>query len=214
MDHPEKATRKRKPKPNAQTSAPPSLPISSSLAAQPTAAPGAIPDSGTGTELEALRRTQSEKETVSIEADGVASKTLASRLGARNLGIGDPGPAAPVYDASIAPAAEGLTLSDPLNDVTHEFDTTTKALTEVAPADLRDETLEQGTLARIAAKFDPEVPAFQGIKMEEVPPGQHRRTGRTAWPSSSSTAGARRSQPSRVLCPGPGPDRPGGSGHR
>lgn len=42
MDHPEKATRKRKPKPNAQTSAPSTLPISPSLAAQPTAAPGAI----------------------------------------------------------------------------------------------------------------------------------------------------------------------------
>ena len=165
MDHPEKATRKRKPKPNAQTSSPPSLPISPSLAAQPTVAPGAIPESGTGTELEALRRTQEEKAPVAIDADGVASKTLASRLGARNLGLDT----SPVYDASIAPAAEGLTLSDPLNDVTHEFDTTTKALTEVAPADLRDETLEQGTLARIAAKFDPEVPAFQGIKMEEVP---------------------------------------------
>ena len=165
MDHPEKATRKRKPKPNAQTSSPPSLPISPSLAAQPTVAPGAIPDSGTGTELEALRRTQEEKAPVRIAQDGVATKALASRLGARNLGT----EAVPVYDAAIAPAAEGLTLTDPLNDVSHEFDATTKAITEVAPADLRDETLEQGTLAKIAAKFDPEAPPFQGIKMEEVP---------------------------------------------
>lgn len=149
MDHPEKATRKRKPKPNAQTSAPPSLPISPSLAAQPTIAPGAIPVSGTGTELEALRRTQEEKEPVAIEADGVASKTLASRLGARNLGISDPGPAEPVYDASIvdqealAPTPEGLTIVDPLNDPTHTTD------------------LETGTLSRIVEKFN-------GVPLTEI----------------------------------------------
>ena len=159
MDHPEKATRKRKPKPNAQTSAPPSLPVSPSLAAQPTIAPGAIPEGGTGTELEALRRTQEEKAPVAIEADGTTSRRLAERLGAHQP--------EPVYDATLADGSqvqatlqrEGLTLSDPLNQVSHEFDTKTQAITEL-DRPLPDQ--DTGTLAKIVEKFN-------GVEMTDVP---------------------------------------------
>ncbi|AUM59713.1 hypothetical protein HOS55_gp111 [Pseudomonas phage PMBT3] len=143
MDHPERATRKRKPKPNAQTSSPPTLPISPSLAAQPTVAPGAIPDAGTGTELEALRRTQEEKAPVAIEADGVTSQTLARRLGARQP--------EKVYDATLANGdetkmtieKEGLTIVDPMNSTSHELDKDT------------------GTLAKVVDKFN-------GVPMTEI----------------------------------------------
>lgn len=143
MDHPEKATRKRKPKPNAQTSAPSTLPISPSLAAQPTVAPGAIPDAGTGTELEALRRTQEDKAPVAIEADGVTNQTLARRLGARQP--------EKVYDATLANGdetkmtieKEGLTIVDPMNSTSHELDKDT------------------GTLAKVVEKFN-------GVPLTEI----------------------------------------------
>lgn len=149
MAHPEKPSSRKKRTTNAQTAAPSEHPVSPSLAAQPTVAPGAIPPAGTGTELEALRRTQEASEILIVD-DQAAAKTLASRLAAAAP--------TPVYDASIVdqeapplPAGEGLTITDPLNQVTHQTNP------------------ETGTLATIDnTTLDSVVKRFNGVEMTEI----------------------------------------------
>lgn len=149
MAHPEKPSSRKKRTTNAQTQAPSEHPVSPSLAAQPTVAPGAIPVSGTGTELEALRRTNEESEAA------VDTAALAERMG-QTAGRGKRALNAQ-YDASIidkealAPTGEGLVISDTLNQTTHQINP------------------ETGTLAKIEDIALADLPKkFNGVEMSEV----------------------------------------------
>lgn len=132
MAHPEKPSRKRTT--NAQTQAPSEHPVSPSLAAQPTVAPGAIPDSGTGTELEALRRTEEQKAGDPAEIGAALSQHLGR--GKRELNR--------QYDASIidkealAPTGEGLVISDTLNQPAQQINPETGTLDKIEDIALTD----------------------------------------------------------------------------
>ena len=149
MAHPEKPSSRKKRTTNAQTQAPSEHPVSPSLAAQPTAAPGAIPEAGTGTELEALRRTQEQIDTP------VDPAVLAERMG-QTAGRGKR-ELNRQYDASIidkealAPTGEGLVIVDTLNQTSHQINP------------------ETGTLAKIEDIALTDLPKkFNGVEMTEV----------------------------------------------
>lgn len=149
MAHPEKPSSRKKRTTNAQTKAPSEHPVSPSLAAQPTAAPGAIPEAGTGTELEALRRTQEQVDTP------VDPAVLAERMG-QTAGRGKR-ELNRQYDASIidkealAPTGEGLVIVDTLNQTSHQINP------------------ETGTLAKIEDIALTDLPKkFNGVEMTEV----------------------------------------------
>lgn len=149
MAHPEKPSSRKKRTTNAQLSTPSEHPVSPSLAAQPTAAPGAIPEAGTGTELEALRRTQEQVDTP------VDPAVLAERMG-QTAGRGKR-ELNRQYDASIidkealAPTGEGLVIVDTLNQTSHQINP------------------ETGTLAKIEDIALTDLPKkFNGVEMTEV----------------------------------------------
>lgn len=149
MAHPEKPSSRKKRTTNAQLSTPSEHPVSPSLAAQPTAAPGAIPEAGTGTELEALRRTQEQIDTP------VDPAVLAERMG-QTAGRGKR-ELNRQYDASIidkealAPTGEGLVIVDTLNQTSHQINP------------------ETGTLAKIEDIALTDLPKkFNGVEMTEV----------------------------------------------
>ena len=173
MAHPEKPSSKRKRKPNAQTQAPSEHPVSPSLAAQPTAAPGAIPEAGTGTELEALRRTQEQIDTP------VDPAVLAERMG-QTAGRGKR-ELNRQYDASIidkealAPTGEGLVIVDTLNQTSHQINPETGTLAKIEDIALTDlprgvDDIALTDLPRgvddIALKDLPR--KFNGVEMTEV----------------------------------------------
>lgn len=147
MAHPEKPSSRKKRTSNAQTAAPSEHPVSPSLAAQPTVAPGAIPVSGTGTELEALRRTQEQE-----QAEPVTTDALATRMSPRGKRAEQA-----AYDASIidkealAPTGEGLTIVDTLNQTSHKLNPETGTLAKI----------EDIPLSSLPQKFN-------GVEMTEV----------------------------------------------
>lgn len=161
MAHPEKPSSRKKRTTNAQLSTPSEHPVSPSLAAQPTAAPGAIPEAGTGTELEALRRTQEQIDTP------VDPAVLAERMG-QTAGRGKR-ELNRQYDASIidkealAPTGEGLVIVDTLNQTSHQINPETGTLVKIEDIALTD--LPRG-VDDIALKDLPR--KFNGVEMTEV----------------------------------------------